>query len=466
MESKIEHEKKVLDIQNQLKNWNGSNKKKRVRVYHRSTNSTRSINNQDYYFIDISALNQILEINTEEMYVLVEPNVSMEYLVNKTLQYGLIPPIVMEFPGITVGGGVQGGAGECSSFHYGLFDDICEEYEVILGDGRKIMVSKKKNADFFRATPGSYGSLGIITMVKLRLILAKKYVHLKYLRVNDFKKAIDLIGEETKKNHQYIDAIFFKKDLGVVMIGDLSNERLKKTKTFLNFNDDWFYLHARKLVNEFTFYEEVIPIKDYLFRYDKGAFWAGKLVCNRFYIPFNKFFRLINNPLFISKTLYKLLHATNISQDYIIQDICLPKSTSIDFLRYIDQEIMIYPLWICPISPSRIKKLSPSYIKTDLIMNIGMYGEMGNRKDYFKINRDIELMTSKLGGRKVFYAHSYYPQKEFWRIYNLGWYEKLRTKYQADKTFPSIYEKIFVGKAYKRSIIKGLIGYLRKRFGL
>src|SRR3989344_5993861 len=97
MESKIEHEKKVLDIQNQLKNWNGSNKKKRVRVYHRSTNSTRSINNQDYYFIDISALNQILEINTEEMYVLVEPNVSMEYLVNKTLQYGLIPPIVMEF---------------------------------------------------------------------------------------------------------------------------------------------------------------------------------------------------------------------------------------------------------------------------------------------------------------------------------------------------------------------------------
>ena len=43
---------------------------------------------------------------------LVEPNVPMDRLVAATLQCGLIPPVVMEFPAITVGGGFTGTAGE------------------------------------------------------------------------------------------------------------------------------------------------------------------------------------------------------------------------------------------------------------------------------------------------------------------------------------------------------------------
>lgn len=43
---------------------------------------------------------------------LVEPNVPMDRLVEKMLEYGLMLPVIMEFPGITVGGGYAGTSGE------------------------------------------------------------------------------------------------------------------------------------------------------------------------------------------------------------------------------------------------------------------------------------------------------------------------------------------------------------------
>ena len=44
--------------------------------------------------VDISNLNQILEINTQAKYALVEPNVPMDALVEGTLHHGMVPPVV------------------------------------------------------------------------------------------------------------------------------------------------------------------------------------------------------------------------------------------------------------------------------------------------------------------------------------------------------------------------------------
>jgi len=46
----------------------------------------------------------------------------MDQLVKATLAYGFAPPVVMEFPGITAGGGFSGTSGESSSFRHGFFD--------------------------------------------------------------------------------------------------------------------------------------------------------------------------------------------------------------------------------------------------------------------------------------------------------------------------------------------------------
>ena len=91
------------------------------RIYHGSTNSTRQTTHRRENMIDISPLSRVLKIDSNARTALVEPNVPMDRLVESTLKHGLIPPVVMEFPGITAGGGFAGIGGESSSFKYGYF---------------------------------------------------------------------------------------------------------------------------------------------------------------------------------------------------------------------------------------------------------------------------------------------------------------------------------------------------------
>jgi FAD/FMN-containing dehydrogenase len=60
-----------------------------------------------------------------------EPNVPMDLLVEETLKYGLVPPVVMEFSGITAGGGYAGTSGESSSFKHGFFHRTINYVEMV-----------------------------------------------------------------------------------------------------------------------------------------------------------------------------------------------------------------------------------------------------------------------------------------------------------------------------------------------
>ena len=77
---------------------------KRINFTHGSTNSTRTEINKDFAFVDISQFNDVLEVNEKEKYALIEPNVSLDKLLKTTLEHNLIPKVIAEFPGITVGG--------------------------------------------------------------------------------------------------------------------------------------------------------------------------------------------------------------------------------------------------------------------------------------------------------------------------------------------------------------------------
>lgn len=86
------------------------------RVFHGSSNSTRPRHGPQQNMVDISILSNVLQVDAENYVALVEPNVPMDRLVEATLAHGLVPPVVMEFPGITAGGGFSGTSGESSSF--------------------------------------------------------------------------------------------------------------------------------------------------------------------------------------------------------------------------------------------------------------------------------------------------------------------------------------------------------------
>ncbi len=460
METSKKHARKVVRLSREMQDNYAHSRK--VRIYHGTSNSTRVLSFKKNGVVDISDLDQVIKVNKNGRYAIVEPNVPMDKLVNETLKHGLIPPVVMEFPGITVGGGIQGGAGESSSFKWGLFDNCCLEYEVILGNGKVVKASPKVKADLFYGLASSYGSVGIISAAKLKLIPAKKYVRLKYIKVNSFEEVVEVIKKETKRGSDFVDGILFSKNLGVVMEGTLTDYVDLPITTFSKTTDEWFYLHAKKNAEKKSGWEEIIPIRDYFFRYDQGTFWVSRYAFLRLKFPFNRFTRMLFNVAFKTRAMFRFLQALKTSQQTITQDISLSADKIFTFLDYLDKNINIYPLWFCPLRPIKDAFLSPIFMSTDLIINVGVWGKL--IKDFKKIlnlNRKIEKKTLELGGRKILYAQCYYPESEFWSIYDRQKYDKLREKYDSTKTFPDIYDKVIVKEKYKVSYLGGLVSFIK-----
>lgn len=451
------HQAKVDRLQMKLQQFHAA--KTQVRIYHGGSNSTRPLNYSADRILDISDLNEVLEINPEERFVLVEPNVTMKALVEATLAHGLIPPVVMELRSITVGGGIQGGAGESSSFKYGPFHDTCLAYEVLTGNGERVVTSPTEESNLFRGLPATYGTIGVITLVKLSLIPAQPFVHLTYERTGNFDAGLTLIKEHLKEDLDFVDAIQWSKESGVVMTGYLSEDdpQLPHSR-FLRPWDDWFYLHAEKITRRHASYEELIPIRDYLFRYNRGAFWMGRFGFSLLHLPYNRLTRLLLHPLFKTRMLYRFLQQTQLSQRYLLQDCVLPENTVADFVRFVDRELSVYPLWILPFKqPSEVTRATHGFLGTPLVVDIGLWGEVKlPPAEFVQLNQKIERVLTHYRGCKVLYAHTYYTREDFWKIYNQDQYTALREHYHATSVFPDIYDKVHVRETLRPQIIRGI----------
>ena len=157
------HNKTVKEISATIRGFYA--RKEKFRIFHGSTNSTRqSILKRN--LVDTSSLSHVLKVDLERKTCLVEPNVSMDRLVEATLKYGLVPPVVMEFPGITVGGGYSGTSGESSSFKHGFFDRTINNVEMVLADGQVVNISPAEKGDLFQGAAGAVGRYAIFSFTK------------------------------------------------------------------------------------------------------------------------------------------------------------------------------------------------------------------------------------------------------------------------------------------------------------
>lgn len=429
--------------------------KKPFRIFHGSTNSTRPSQLQRDKLIDTSGLTHILKVDKVQKTAIVEPNVPMDRLVEETLKHGLLPPVVMEFPGITVGGGFAGTSGESSSFRYGFFDRTVNWIEMVLANGEKVTASSIQNSDLFYAAASSFGTLGVTTLLELQLIEATSHVELQYLSVSSMPEAVETLQKAVADNsNDFVDGIVYSSSRIVICTGRLTNEIRPGTKiqSFLRPSDPWFYLHVDKLTRKGTLTSEAIPIVDYLFRYDRGGFWVARYAFKYFITPFNRITRRLLNPFMHTRVMYHALHKSGLGSRYIIQDVAIPYTSAPAFLSYLDTTFTHYPLWLCPLKQSGQdadsaysllgKKTNRDMPET--MLNFGVWGPgPANRDEFVSWNRQFEQKVGELGGQKWLYAHAYYTEEEFDEIYDRAEYDKLRRKWHAEH-LPSVYDKVKV----------------------
>lgn len=425
------------------------------RIFHGSTNSTRHSFKRPQHVVDTSKLCNVIQVDTTRRTALVEPNVPMDQLVATTLKYGLVPPVVMEFPGITAGGGYAGTAGESSSFKHGYFDKTINWVEMVLGNGEVVRASETDKGDLFHGAAGAAGTLGITTLMELQLIEAKPFVRTTYHPVSDIKTALSTVKDLMKNPElDYIDGMMFSQTSGAIVSGQLvsSTDSSKKVQHFSRPWDPWFYLHVKDSIATSSGEQvtEDIPLAEYLFRYDRGGFWVGAAAFTYFnFIPFNRFTRWFLDDFLHTRVLYRALHASRQSMRFVIQDLAMPFESAPDFVDYTHDMFKIYPLWLCPLKQSALPTFHPHNGQTKEsngelapLINIGLWGDgPKNHEDFVTVNRDLEDKLTQLGGTKWFYAQTYYSEEEFWKIYDRKWYDALREKYHA--TFlPTVYQKV------------------------
>ena len=485
------------------------------RVYHGSTHSTRKTAHTNTNTIDTSDLANVLSIDPLTKTAVVEPNVTMETLVKQTLPH-LLPPVVPEFPAITVGGALAGTAGESSSFRHGFLADTISWIEIVLPTGEVVGASRDENQDLFHGVAGSFGTLGVVTLVKIELMEAKPFVEVTYHLVRGIDDAIAATRRACEDTHNdFVDGIVFSKSRGAVITASFigSLEPNAKIQTFTRAHDEWFYLHAESIVNrriasthpgpfqKLSKHKEIVPIQDYLFRYDRGAFWTGRHVFTYFSVPFLYILRWFFDPILHTKVMYHGLHETGMAKDNFIQDVVIPMSQVSKFVAWVDRCFGVWPLWLCPLrrDVQGAKRSMNPYASSagvaasvhfatkektllsekndagggeeeeeeeeNLMMNVGIWGpRLPNPSDYVNQNRRLEHQVRAVGGMKWLYAHCHYSEAEFWTIYDKARYDALRTKYHAAH-LPSVFDKVRFDfgaeeRAMRASWLRWLVGFV------
>ena len=382
--------------------------------------------------IDLSDLNQIIEIDKENKICVAEPGVTFVDLVKETLKYNLVPITVPELKTITIGGAVAGASLESMSFKHGGFHDSCIEYEIITAMGEVLVCTKEnENKLIFEMVHGTFGTLGIISKLKFKLISAKKYVHViyeKYNNIEDYKKAT--WGHYQSKDVDFMDGIIHSPTEYVLSLGNFVD-----TAPYAN-KYDWmkiYYLSTK--VRK----EDYLKTVHYFFRYEKGVTnVAPKSFLGRLF--FGKILDTTATLRFVEK--FHSLIPTKLIP--ITIDLFIPFSQLSNFLDWYQKEIGHFPLWYVPYKiVRRYEWVNPEIFEKnndELMIDIAVYGmEKREGKNYYRMMEE-ELM--KIGGIKTLISNNYYREEEFWATWNKENYDKVKKVTDPNNIFRDLYTKM------------------------
>jgi FAD/FMN-containing dehydrogenase len=195
--------------------------------------------------------------------------------------------------------------------------------------------------------------------------------------------------------------------------------------------------------------EDVLTIRDYLWRWDTDWFWCSRNV-GAHLAPVRL---LLGRRRLSSVTYQKIMRAAQHwplkavaglrgSRESVIQDVDIPLGSAAAFLAELHAQVGILPVWVCPF----VVKSSayPLYLlRTDTpYINFGFWDTLPSRDpDGRHYNATVERLVAAHGGKKSLYSRSTYDEATFWSIYDRDAYETLKRHYDPTGRFPGLYEK-------------------------
>lgn len=463
--------------------------------------------------LDSSFLNKA-RIDPKGCFVDVDASMTFGDLMRHVHAAGFRVPLVPEFLNITAGGAFVGVAIESSGHKYGLFHEHVLQAEVLMPNGELKTVSLKSDSDIFHALPNSNGTLGRIMRLRLPLIpqktafpgrachpfldekrkaaylaegepawlehdLARKVdrdwansdvVHLRYHRFDKLDPALEAFWQSTEaKQADFVEAVMLSADKVVLVVGEVK-DCIRHIPDDMRHNyqtRDVFWQH----VNNPAMRENFVPLLDYYARWHQTVFWNTQQLG-----PLTK---LMNSPVFRTVLgrhmgpgfLAMLSNAKDMwthkfhpkpaglpsKTEHMVQDMGIPKSRLKEFARFYQDNVHLYPVWLCPVKQADGRFPNFTAKAKEPIVDWGMFtgeGKLAIPGQPWFHNNALEEKIAELGGIKALYSDNVFHadssdaaqrragREAFNALYNMERYEVIKARVDPEGVYPHVFEKM------------------------
>lgn len=145
--------------------------------------------------LDLSLMNEIVELDKETFTITVQPGILLQDLQQFVEQYDLFYPPDPGAKTSTIAGNISTNAGGMRAVKYGVTRDYVQALEVVMADGSVLNIGSKNVKDntglaLKHLFIGSEGTLGIITQCTLKLIAKPKISQTFVVGFNTIEQAI------------------------------------------------------------------------------------------------------------------------------------------------------------------------------------------------------------------------------------------------------------------------------------
>jgi FAD/FMN-containing dehydrogenase len=396
--------------------------------------------------LDVRNFNKVIHVAPADGFVEVEGMTPYVDLTRECLKHGVMPTVVPQLKSITIGGAVTGIGIESSSFRYGLVHETVLEMEVLLGDGTTILCTPDNQyQELFYGFPNSYGTLGYVLKLKVKVVPAKQFVRLTHIQHRKADAYFADIAEWCEQEIDFIDGTIFGPEDYYLTIGEFTDSAPS--------TNDYSYknIYYRSIRERDTDY---LPVEDYIWRWDTDWFWCSSYVFAQNPIVRRLLGRNRLNSITYTKLMrwnkkWNMTHYLNKMMGWhseaVIQDVEIPLPDCAAFLEFYFSTIRFTPVWTCPIRPLDNKTRFTLYPMDPgtLYVNFGFWNVIRNRQllPPGHYNRLVEEKVSELGGLKSLYSDSYYTEEQFWTIYNKEHYRDLKKQYDSKGQLKDLYAK-------------------------
>ncbi|MBZ5733403.1 FAD-binding oxidoreductase [Nocardioides sp. TRM66260-LWL] len=430
-----------------------------VRLAKRTSNLFRPRHATQAPGLDVTGLDDVIEIDPRRRTAQVQGMCTYERLVERTLVHGLIPAVVPQLRTITLGGAVSGLGIESTSFRLGLPHESVLEMDVFTGAGE--VVTCRPGDELFDAFPNSYGSLGYATRLEIRLEPVPAYAALRHVRFDDAAALTAAVARIVADRSwagvrvDGLDGVAFAPDELYLTLATWSDVPRLVDGTSAAPSDyagqEIFY---RSITERPA---DLLTLEDYLWRWDADWFWCSgafgvqhpvvRRLWPRRWRRSDVYHRLVGLDERFGVVERLDRRAGRPRRERVVQDVEVPLERLPDFLAWFDREVGMRPVWLCPLvslgtrdgARWPIYPLEPG----DVYVNVGFWGTVAVGPDAPEgpVNRAIEAEVHRLGGHKSLYSEAFYDRATFDALYAGPHLARVKSTYDPHGRLTTLYDK-------------------------